>query len=110
MGGLSGSPATDPSPDPGYGHRNYLDLSEPFGPIAFVLRAQAALLRDLGPSLSPQNAFQLILGLETLPLRIQRQFDNAAKVADFIVGHMKSRRSSTLVYRPGSTESARTNT
>jgi O-acetylhomoserine/O-acetylserine sulfhydrylase-like pyridoxal-dependent enzyme len=52
-------------------------------------RARAALLRDLGPSVSPQSAFQLIQGLETLPLRIQRQFDNAAKVADFLVAHPK---------------------
>jgi O-acetylhomoserine (thiol)-lyase len=54
-----------------------------------VLRARAALLRDLGPSLSPQNAFQLIQGLETLPLRIHRQFENAAKVADFLAAHPK---------------------
>jgi O-acetylhomoserine (thiol)-lyase len=76
-------------PDPGYGHRNYLQLAELFGPVAFVLRARAALLRDLGPSLSPQNAFQLIQGLETLPLRIHRQFENAAKVADFLAAHPK---------------------
>jgi len=54
-----------------------------------VLRARAALLRDLGPSLAPQNAFQLLQGLETLPLRIKRQFDNAAKVADFLAAHPK---------------------
>ena len=42
--------------------------SELFGPIAFLLRARAALLHDLGPSLSPQNAFQLLQRLETLPL------------------------------------------
>ena len=76
-------------PDPGYGHRNYLQLAELFGPVAYVLRARAALLRDLGPSLSPQNAFQLLQGLETLPLRIQRQFDNAAKVANFLAKHPK---------------------
>jgi O-acetylhomoserine (thiol)-lyase len=76
-------------PDPGYGNRNYLQLAELFGPIAYVLRARAALLRDLGPSLSPQNAFQLLQGLETLPLRIQRQFDNAAKVANFLAAHPK---------------------
>jgi O-acetylhomoserine (thiol)-lyase len=76
-------------PDPGYGHRSYLQLAELFGPIAFVLRARAALLRDLGSSLAPQNAFQLLQGLETLPLRIQRQFDNAARVADFLATHPK---------------------
>ena len=54
-----------------------------------MLRARAALLRDLGPSLSPQNAFQLLQGLKTLPLRIQRHFDNAAKVANFLATHPK---------------------
>jgi O-acetylhomoserine (thiol)-lyase len=76
-------------PDPGYANRNYLQLAESLGPIAFVLRARAALLRDLGPSLAPQNAFQLIQGLETLPLRIQRHFDNAAKVANYLAKHPK---------------------
>jgi O-acetylhomoserine (thiol)-lyase len=76
-------------PDPGYGGRNYLQLAETFGPIAFTIRARAALLRDLGPSLAPQNAFQLLQGLETLPLRIQRHFDNAAKVADYLAQHPK---------------------
>jgi len=77
-------------PDPGYANKNYLQLAEQLGgPIAFVLRARAALLRDLGPSLSPQNAFQLIQGLETLPLRIPRHFDNAAKIANFLSKHPK---------------------
>ncbi len=76
-------------PDPGYKNRNYLKLAEPFGPIAFVIRARAALLRDLGPSLAPQNAFQLLQGLETLPLRIERQFDNAAKIANYLADHAK---------------------
>jgi O-acetylhomoserine (thiol)-lyase len=76
-------------PDPGYCGRNYLQLAETFGPIAYTIRARAALLRDLGPSLAPQNAFQLLQGLETLPLRIQRHFDNAAKVADYLSKHPK---------------------
>jgi O-acetylhomoserine (thiol)-lyase len=76
-------------PDPGYENQNYLQLSAIFGPVAYLIRARAALLRDLGPSLSPQNAFQLIQGLETLPLRIQRHFDNAAKVANYLVSHPK---------------------
>ena len=84
------------------------EISELFGPIAFVLRARAALLRDLGPSLSPQNAFQLPQGLETLPLRIRRQFDNAGKVADFLAAHPKVPRSSTPDCRPASIGSART--
>jgi O-acetylhomoserine (thiol)-lyase len=76
-------------PDPGYENQNYLQLSTIFGPVAYLIRARAALLRDLGPSLAPQNAFQLIQGLETLPLRIQRHFDNAAKVADYLATHPK---------------------
>jgi O-acetylhomoserine (thiol)-lyase len=76
-------------PDPGYDNHNYLELSAIFGPVAYLIRARAALLRDLGPSLAPQNAFQLIQGLETLPLRIQRHFDNAAKVADYLATHPK---------------------
>jgi O-acetylhomoserine (thiol)-lyase len=76
-------------PDPGYENHNYLELSALFGPVAYLIRARAALLRDLGPSLAPQNAFQLIQGLETLPLRIQRHFDNAAKVANYLVSHPK---------------------
>jgi O-acetylhomoserine (thiol)-lyase len=76
-------------PDPGYENQNYLQLSAIFGPVAYLIRARAALLRDLGPSLAPQNAFQLIQGLETLPLRIQRHFDNAAKVAGYLAAHPK---------------------
>jgi O-acetylhomoserine (thiol)-lyase len=76
-------------PDPGYGGRNYLQLAQTFGPIAYTIRARAALLRDLGPSLSPQNAFQLLQGLETLPLRLQRHFDNAARVAEYLSKHPK---------------------
>ena len=76
-------------PDPGYENHNYLELSKLFGPVAYLIRARAALLRDLGPSLAPQNAFQLIQGLETLPLRIQRHFDNAAKVAGYLAAHPK---------------------
>ncbi|MBB4197546.1 O-acetylhomoserine aminocarboxypropyltransferase [Rhodoblastus sphagnicola] len=76
-------------PDPGYGNRTYLELSASFGPVAYLTRARAALLRDLGPSLAPQNAFLLLQGLETLPLRLQRHFDNAAKVADYLAHHPK---------------------
>ena len=75
--------------DPAYLNRNYLELAAPFGPVAYLVRVRAAILRDLGPALSPQNAFQLIQGLETLPLRIQRHFDNAAKVAAFLASHPK---------------------
>jgi O-acetylhomoserine (thiol)-lyase len=77
-------------PDPAYDNRSYVDLAAALGgPVAFLVRARAAILRDLGPALAPQNAFQLIQGLETLPLRLARHFDNAIKVADFLNGHAK---------------------
>ena len=56
-------------------------------PIAYAIRARVVLLRDLGAALSPSNAFQLIQGLETLPLRFKEHQANAAKVAQFLNGH-----------------------
>ena len=56
-------------------------------PIAYAIRARVVLLRDLGAALSPANAFHLIQGLETLPLRFREHQANAAKVADFLKGH-----------------------
>ena len=56
-------------------------------PIAFAIRARVVLLRDLGASLSPANAFQLIQGLETLPLRFREQQANAAKLAEHLSAH-----------------------
>ena len=56
-------------------------------PIAYIIRARVVLLRDLGSSLAPANAFQLIQGLETLPLRFREHQANAAKVAQFLEGH-----------------------
>ena len=59
---------------------------KPLGPIAYIIRARVVLLRDLGPALSPFNAFQIIQGLETLPLRIARHCENAAAVVKFLSG------------------------
>lgn len=56
-------------------------------PIAFAVRARVVLLRDLGAALSPTNAFHLIQGLETLPLRFREHQANAAKVADYLSDH-----------------------
>lgn len=56
-------------------------------PIAFALRARVVLLRDLGSALSPANAFQLIQGLETLPLRFREHQANAAKLAEYLSHH-----------------------
>ena len=58
--------------------------TEKFGKSAFIVKARAQLMRDLGSTPSPQNAFLLNLGLETLHLRIIRHSENALKVAEFL--------------------------
>lgn len=58
--------------------------TERFGKMAFITKARAQLMRDLGSTPSPQNAFLLNLGLETLHLRIIRHSENALKVAEFL--------------------------
>ncbi|MBI3503403.1 MAG: O-acetylhomoserine aminocarboxypropyltransferase [Proteobacteria bacterium] len=63
-----------------------LDFAEEFGPAAFIMRARAEGLRDFGACLSPTNAFYLLQGLETLPLRMARHVENARKVATFLAG------------------------
>lgn len=57
------------------------------GPGAYVTRIRATLLRDIGPAISPFNAFLIGQGLETLSLRVQRHVENARKVAEFLEGH-----------------------
>lgn len=69
------------TPDPSYHGAVWAEAAKPLGPIAYVLRARTVLLRDLGAALSPFNAFQILQGLETLPLRITRHSENAAAVA-----------------------------
>ena len=68
-------------PDPSYHGISY---SAAFGPLAFILKLRVQGLRDLGAALSPFNAFQLIQGLETLPLRIERHSENALAVAQWL--------------------------
>ena len=55
--------------------------------IAYAVRARFVLLRDLGSAISPNNAFNIIQGLETLPLRIKQHNSNALEVAEFLKGH-----------------------
>src|SRR6266849_3679335 len=64
-------------------------LHETFGNSAFAIACRALSLRDLGPALSPFNAFLILTGIETLPLRMQRHCDNAATVATWLSGHDK---------------------
>jgi O-acetylhomoserine/O-acetylserine sulfhydrylase len=61
----------------------------PFGNIAFIIRARVEGLRDYGPTLSPFNAFLLLLGLETLSLRVQKHVDNALDLAQWLSKHPK---------------------
>ncbi len=61
----------------------------PFGNIAYIIRARVEGLRDYGSTLSPFNAFLLILGLETLSLRVQRHVDNALALAQWLSKHPK---------------------
>jgi len=72
------------SPDPSYDGLIYTDA---FGPLAYILKARVQYLRDTGASLSPFNSFLLILGLETLSLRVEKHVSNARKVAEFLKSH-----------------------
>ena len=84
------------TPDPSYHGAVWAQAAKPLGPIAYILRARTVLLRDLGSALSPFNAFQILQGLETLPLRMPRHCENALKVVDFL----KSRAGVTRVIHP----------
>lgn len=64
-------------------------LHQAFGNMAFAIACRVLGLRDLGPAIAPMNAFLLITGIETLPLRMQRHCDNALKVAHWLKNHEK---------------------
>ncbi|MBT5178634.1 MAG: bifunctional O-acetylhomoserine aminocarboxypropyltransferase/cysteine synthase [Rhodospirillaceae bacterium] len=78
-------------PDPSYHGAVWGTLiPEALGaPIAYIIRARVVLLRDLGASMAPFNAFSFIQGLETLPLRMRQHCSNAEAVANFVNGHDK---------------------
>ena len=63
--------------------------TEKFGNAAYIVKARTHLMRDLGAQASPQNAFLLNLGLETLALRMERHCSNALKVAKYLENHEK---------------------
>ncbi len=63
--------------------------AEKFGKAAYITKATVQLMRDLGSCQSPQNAFLLNIGLETLPLRVERHCANALAVAEFLEQHEK---------------------
>ena len=74
-------------PDPSYHGAIWTEAAASLGPIAFILKARVTLMRDLGPCLSPFNAFQLIQGIETLPLRMREHCRNAQFVANYLASH-----------------------
>ena len=78
----SGKHPTMLEPYPSY---HGLAFAEEFGTMGFLTRARVEGLRDFGAALSPQNAFYLLQGLETLPLRMERHVANARRVVDFLV-------------------------
>lgn len=71
-------------PDPSY---NGIVYANEFGTLAFSTKLRVQLLRDFGSCLSPQNAFQLLQGLETLHLRVEKHAKNAAEIAGFLKNH-----------------------
>jgi len=62
-------------------------IQETFGNFAFAIACRVLGLRDLGPALSPFNAFLILTGIETLPLRMQKHCDNAKAVAEWLKNH-----------------------
>ncbi|WP_406669843.1 O-acetylhomoserine aminocarboxypropyltransferase/cysteine synthase family protein [Methanolobus sp. ZRKC4] len=77
-------------PDPSYHGLKYWETFGDFpelGNIAFIIKMRVHLLRDLGPAMSPFNAFQFLQGLETLLLRVERHSKNALEVARFLNVH-----------------------
>ncbi|MDP1416995.1 O-acetylhomoserine aminocarboxypropyltransferase/cysteine synthase [Peribacillus simplex] len=71
-------------PDPSYDNLVY---AEAVGPAAFITKARVQLLRDLGPALSAQSAFQFTLGLETLHVRMKEHLSNTKSVIEYLKNH-----------------------
>ena len=73
-------------PNPSY---NGMRMAETFGNFAFALTARVLGLRDLGPAIAPFNAFLILTGIETLPLRMAKHCANAVAVASYLAEHPK---------------------
>jgi len=82
----SGRYPTLSAPSPSY---HGITLAETFGNFAFAIACRVLGLRDFGPAISPFNAFLILTGIETLPLRMQRHCDNALEVATWLADHDK---------------------
>ncbi|WP_395665675.1 O-acetylhomoserine aminocarboxypropyltransferase/cysteine synthase family protein [Methylocella sp.] len=72
------------TPDPSYHGAVWTQATKPLGPVAYIIKARTTLLRDVGAALSPFNAFLLLQGIETAPLRVARHCENAAAVARWL--------------------------
>lgn len=75
------------TPDPSYHGAIWTEATKDMGPVAYIIRVRTNLLRDMGSALSPFNAFQLIQGVETLPLRMKQHCENATAVAAWLAKH-----------------------
>ncbi len=64
-----------------------LSFAEEFGPTAFTMMARAEGMRDMGPCLAPQNAWNILHGLETLSLRMEKHCSNALKMVEYLSNH-----------------------
>lgn len=82
--GASGKHPMLTEPDPSYHGLPYWSA---LGPGAYIIKARVQLLRDLGPAVAPLNAFLFLQGIETLSLRMERHFENAQKVAEYLADH-----------------------
>ena len=71
-------------PYPGY---HGLSFAEEFGPTAFTMKARAEGMRDFGPCLSPQNAWNVLQGIETLSVRMKKHCSNAEEMVKYLLGH-----------------------
>src|SRR6201995_3806054 len=74
------------TPDPSYHGAVWAEAAKPLGPIAYILRMRVVLLRDLGASMAPFNAFLFLQGLESMPLRMRAQRKNELSVTLYLKG------------------------
>ncbi len=64
-----------------------LSFAEEFGPMAFAMRARAEGMRDMGPCMSPTNAFNILQGIETLSVRMDKHMSNTKKMLEYLINH-----------------------
>ncbi len=84
-------------PEPSYHGINFVEALKPMGNIAYIIKARVTIMRDLGPAMSPFNAFLFLQGFETLHLRMLRHSENALIVAQ----HLEKQPNVTWVNYPG---------